>query len=105
MQNNENIEAAIIQNSQFKQMVKARNRFALYLSFSVLLIYFIFIGVASFSPQILAQTLGDRVITIGMPIAALVIILSWLITGIYIYITNQHFDRIKAQLKREYQYE
>ena len=40
MQNNENIEAAIIQNSQFKQMVKARNRFALYLSFSVLLIYF-----------------------------------------------------------------
>lgn len=105
MQNNENIEVEIIQNTQFKNMVKARNRFAMFLSFSVLLMYFIFIGIARFYPQILAQTLGDRVMPIGMPIAALVIILSWLITGIYIYITNQYFDRIKAKLKQEYQYE
>ncbi len=105
MQNNENIEDAIIQNSQFRQMVKARNRFALGLSLCVLVMYFVFIGVASYAPQLLAQTFGDRVMTVGMPIAALVIVCSWLITGLYIYVTNQHFDRIKAQLKREFQYE
>ncbi|CAM2965178.1 DUF485 domain-containing protein [Acinetobacter celticus] len=100
-----NIEIAIIQNTKFTKMVKARNRFAMWLSICILVMYFLFIGVASFYPHLLAQTLGDRVMTIGMPIAALVIIFSWLITGLYIYITNQHFDRIKAQLKQEYQYE
>lgn len=99
------IEDDIIQSTKFKHMVKARNRFAMWLSFCVLLIYFVFIGIASFYPQLLAQTLGDQAITLGMPIAALVIIASWLITGLYIYITNQHFDRVKTQLKQEYQYE
>lgn len=100
-----NVEIAIIQNMKFKDMVRARNRFAMWLSIVILFIYFLFIGIASFYPQLLAQTMGDRVLTIGMPMAALVIIISWLITGIYIYITNQHFDRIKEELKREYQYE
>ena len=98
-------ETSIVHNTKFIKMVRARNRFAMYLSISVLFIYFIFMGIASFYPEILAQIIGHKALTVGMPIAALVIILSWLITGLYIYITNQHFDRIKEQLKREYQYE
>lgn len=84
-------------------MVRSRNRFAWLLSASVLIIYFIFIAIASFKPEILAQTFGDRVLTIGLPLAALVIIVSWLITDIYI--TNRHFDQIKLRLKKEYHYE
>lgn len=99
------IEVSIIKDTQFQRMVKARNHFALWLSICVLVIYFIFIGVACFYPHILAQTFGDQAITVGMPIAALVIIVSWLVTGIYIYVTNQHFDKVKAQLKEAYHYE
>lgn len=101
----EKIEVNIVENTQFKNMVKARNRFAMALSFCVLLIYFLFMSIASFYPAFLMQTLGDRVMTIGMLLAPLVIILSWLITGFYIYITNQYFDRVKEQLKQEYRYE
>lgn len=101
----EQIEIDIMHDAKFRNMVKSRNRFAMWLSLSVLVIYFVFIAIACFNPQILAQTLGGKAVTLGMPIAALVIIISWLITGLYIYITNQHFDRVKEQLKREYQYE
>lgn len=100
-----NIEISIIKNMKFMDMVRARNRFAMWLSIVILCIYFLFIGIASFYPALLAQTMGDRALTLGIPMAALVIIISWLITGIYIYVTNQHFDRIKEELKQEYEYE
>lgn len=99
------IEVSIIKDIQFQRMVRSRNHFALWLSVSVLVIYFIFIGIACFYPQILAQTFENQDITVGMPVAALVIIISWLITGVYIYVTNQHFDKVKAQLKEAYHYE
>ncbi|WP_252360290.1 DUF485 domain-containing protein, partial [Acinetobacter baumannii] len=43
--------------------------------------------------------------TIGLPIAAIVIVLSWIITGFYIFITNQYFDKQKEKLRKEYRYE
>jgi uncharacterized membrane protein (DUF485 family) len=44
-------------------------------------------------------------ITVGLPIAAIVIVSSWLITGLYIFITNQYFDKKKEKLRKEYRYE
>lgn len=102
---NRKAEATIMGDLNFRTMVRARNRFALILSILVLVIYFIFIGIASFNPQLLAQTVGNSAITIGMPIAALVIIVSWLITGVYIYVTNRHFDQLKEKIKKEHHYE
>lgn len=95
----------IAEDTAFIQMVKKRNRFALILSFLVLLTYALFMGVATFNPQLLAAYMGDSHITWGMPLSALVIIISWLITGWYIYVTNQYFDKQKAALKKAYHYE
>jgi len=98
-------EANIVLDTKFKKMVKQRNRFAVCLSLIVLSIYFIFIGTATFHPELLAMSLEASKITIGWPIAALVIVLSWLITGLYIFITNQYFDKEKEKLRKEYYYE
>lgn len=98
-------EANIVLDMKFKNMVKRRNRFAVCLSLIVLGIYFIFIGTATFHPELLAIPLEASKITMGWPIAALVIVLSWLITGLYIFITNQYFDKQKEKLRKEYHYE
>lgn len=98
-------EANIILDMKFKKMVKQRNRFAVFLSLIVLSIYFIFIGTATFRPELLAIPLEASKITIGLPIAAIVIVLSWIITGFYIFITNQYFDKQKEKLRKEYRYE
>lgn len=98
-------EQEVIYNSSFRKMVKQRNRFAVFLSLIVLCIYFTFIGIATFHPELLAMPLQTSKITMGWPIAALVIVLSWLITGLYIFITNQYFDKQKEKLRKEYHYE
>ena len=98
-------EANIVLDMKFKKMVKQRNRFAVFLSLIVLSIYFIFIGTATFRPELLAMPLEQGPITIGLPIAAIVIILSWVITGLYIYVTNQYFDKQKEKLRKEHYYE
>ena len=102
---NDQKEIAILKDAKFIKMVKLRNRFAISLSLIILVVYFAFIGIATFQPQFLARSFEQSVITIGIPIAAFVILFSWLITGVYIWIANQHFDRKKEKLKKEYQYE
>ncbi|MEG0652509.1 MAG: DUF485 domain-containing protein [Acinetobacter sp.] len=102
---NEKMETGILSDAKFRKMVKRRNRFAIVLSLIVLVIYFSFMGVATFHPLWLSQSLGNSYITRGMPIAALVIIVSWLITGIYIWVANHHFDQEKQQIKKEHHYE
>lgn len=98
-------ETEIVHDAKFVKMVKLRNRFAICLSLIVLAVYFAFMSVATFQPQFLARSFSHSVITIGIPIAAFVILFSWLITGIYIWMANQYFDRKKEQLKKEYHYE
>ena len=98
-------ETKIIKDAKFIQMVKLRNRFAVGLSLIVLVVYFVFIGIATFQPQFLARSFEHSVITIGIPVAAFIILFSWLITCIYIWMANQYFDRKKEKLKKEYQYE
>ena len=102
---NKQCDFEIARDKNFKAMVVSRNRFALLLSLIVLLIYFLFIGVASFKPELIARIWGGEFMTIGMPIATLVILSCWLITGLYIYVTNKHFDKIKEKIKKDYQYE
>ncbi|RSO58816.1 DUF485 domain-containing protein [Acinetobacter lactucae] len=95
----------ILKDVRFKKMVKQRNRFAIILSLLVLMIYLSFMGVATFHPAWLAQPFHDSHITRGMPIAALVIITSWIITGIYIWVANHYFDQEKQKIKKEHHYE
>lgn len=98
-------EADILKDAKFIKMVKLRNRFAICLSLIVLVIYFAFMGVATFQPEFLARSFSHSVITVGIPVAAFVILFSWLVTGVYIWMANQYFDRKKEQLKKEYHYE
>lgn len=92
----------VAHDSKFIQMVKARNLFAIILSIIVLLVYATFMVVASVNPQFLASYMGNSHVTIGIPVAALVIIICWLVTGYYIRVTNNKFDKQKKALMQEY---
>lgn len=92
----------IAQDSNFIHMVKAKKRFAVTLTVIVLIIYAVFMVIATFAPHILAKSIGGSHITVGIPTAALVIVACWLITGYYIYVTNQYFDKKIEEIKKEY---
>lgn len=89
-------------NPHFHQLVKRRSRWAWGLASVILLIYFAFILLIAFAPQWLAQPVAaGSVMTIGIPIGVLVIVVAFVLTGVYVHKANTDFDRITQQIIRE----
>lgn len=90
------------ENPKFQELVKRRTRFATMLSLIVLVAYYTFMMVVAFAPDMLRQPLSEgSTLTIGVPVGATIIIVSWLLTGWYVQRANGEFDRINEELVRE----
>lgn len=92
-------------NPKYHELVSKRSRFAWILSLMVCLIYYGFILVIAFKAQIgniLGAPLGEgTVITVGIPVGVVVIVSSFILTGIYVWRANTEFDELTKQIKQE----
>ena len=98
----QNIQASIRSNPKFAELVAKRTRLAVLLSLLVLVPYYTFMFLVSTQPQLFAAKVGETgAITIGWPIAALIIIGGWLLTGFYISRANGEFDSLTQEILKE----
>ena len=89
----------IRKNPKFDELVTKRSRFAWTLPVVVLGIYFAFIMVGAFNPTLLATPIWEGgTATIAWPIGAGMILLFWLMTGLYIRRANSEFDDINSEI-------
>ena len=89
----------IRKNPKFDELVAKRSRFAWTLTAVVLGIYFIFIMVVAFNPTLLAAPIWEGgTASIAWPIGAGMILLFWLMTGLYIRRANGEFDDINSAI-------
>ena len=96
------IQARIRSNPKFAKMVGKRTRFAILLSLIVLVPYYTYMLLVSLQPQIFAAKISEgSVITIGWPIAALIVIGGWLLTGVYVNRANSEFDALNEEVLKE----
>ncbi|HMT80648.1 MAG TPA: DUF485 domain-containing protein [Azonexus sp.] len=96
------IQEKIRANPRFAELVGKRTRFAIMLSIIVLVPYYSFMLLVSLQPQLFAGKISDgSVITIGWPIAALIVIGGWLMTGVYVNRANGEFDSITEEVLKE----
>jgi uncharacterized membrane protein (DUF485 family) len=96
------IQARIRSNPKFAELVGKRTRFAIILSLIVLVPYYTFMMITAFNPGLLAQPLSEgSIITFGWPIGVVLVVGSWLTTGIYISRANGEFDTLNEQILRE----
>ncbi len=95
------IQQRIRQHPQFAELVARRTRFALILSLFVLVPYYSFMMIVAFTPEILHRTLGDGVMTVAWPIGVVLVVGSWLLTGVYIRRANGEFDQLNQQVLKE----
>lgn len=85
----------IYANPKFHQLELKRRRFSWLLTSIILIAYFSFILIIAFYPELFGSPIvKDSVITWGILIALSVILLSFLLTGIYVYRANNEFDRL-----------
>lgn len=86
----------------FQKLVSERNRVMVVLTLIELFFYFGFILMVAFNKEFLASKLGEGVVTVGIPIGIGVIVVSFLLTGIYVYIANKDYDELSEKIKNKY---
>jgi uncharacterized membrane protein (DUF485 family) len=89
---------ALLQDPDFKKLVAQKNFISWMLTILELLLYFGFIALIAFNKPFLGTKISGS-ITIGIPIAVGVIILSWALTGIYIRWANSRYDDMVKKIQ------
>jgi uncharacterized membrane protein (DUF485 family) len=84
--------ARIEQDPNYQELVRRRSLLGWALSLIMLVIYFGFILLVAYAPKFLGTPVGAGVITIGIPIGLAVIVLAFLLTGIYVRKANTSYD-------------
>jgi uncharacterized membrane protein (DUF485 family) len=94
--------ARIRANPHFGELCRARAQLAWPLAAAVLVLYYGFVLLVAFGQGFLAQPLWDGgVMTVGLPIGVGVILSAIILTGIYVWRANTHFDKLQEELLKE----
>ena len=91
-------------NPRFQELARRRARLAWTLSAIVLIVYYSFILVVGFAPEWLGTPLADgSTLTLGIPLGVAIIVLAWVLTGVYVHRANKDFDKVNEQILEEAQ--
>jgi len=92
-----------IENSaHFRELIEKRQRFAFLLSIIMLIIYVGFIMLIAFAPHWLGTPLhAGTTVTRGIPIGIGVILISFVLTAVYVWRANSEFERLTRAVLSE----
>ncbi|MCF6201293.1 MAG: DUF485 domain-containing protein [Hydrogenimonas sp.] len=94
---------SVANDESYIALVKKRGRFAWSLAAAISIIYFSFISLIAFYPQVLSiKVFGSNVITLGIPVGIGVIFCAFALTGIYVLRANREFDRLNRELLKRH---
>lgn len=95
---NENIYSVIRKNPKFNELVSRRTRFALILSLVVWIIFFGFILLVAFNPELIGKNLGSGYMTVGIAMGLFQFIFFWLLILWYVRRANGEFDDLNEAI-------
>lgn len=90
----------VLEDPDFKALSGQKNSISFVLTILELILYFGFIALIAFNKPFLASKISGA-ITIGIPIAVGTIILSWILTGIYVRWANKKYDYLVKRVKEK----
>ncbi|MEI6668190.1 MAG: DUF485 domain-containing protein [Acidobacteriota bacterium] len=88
----------MLDSPEFKRMVTKRWTFSVILTIVLFVIYYGYIVLIAVNKPFMAQKIGE-VTTLGIPLGVAVILLSWVLTAIYVIWANKVHDPEVAKLK------
>ena len=83
-----------------QSLARARWRIALSLTGAMVVLYFGFILLIAYAQPLMAHQVVPG-LSVGILLGALVIAASWLLTWVYMWWANRHYDPALKQLKQE----
>ena len=85
----------------YQRLRSRRTRFGWTLTALMLLVYYGFVLLVAFDKPLLAQRLGDGVMTLGIPLGFGVIVFTVAITAFYVQRANAEFDTLSDAIRKE----
>ena len=82
-----------------RTLAAARWRIALTLTTIMIVVYFGFIALIAYNREFLSTLIAPG-LTVGIILGALVIVVSWLLTFVYVRWANTHYDEQLAEIGR-----
>lgn len=98
----DDLAARIEANPKYHKFVSTRSTYSYIMTLLVMAIYYGYILLVAYDKEFLAQKLGAGMVTsIGIPMGVGVIVLTIVITNIYVRRANSEFDRLNAEIIKE----
>ena len=91
----------ILQNPKFKEMVSRKSKLSWTLTIIMLVIYVGFMLLVGYNKEFLMSSFSGGVTTWGIPLGLGIIVLSFVLCGVYSYIANNSFDQLNAEAMKE----
>lgn len=88
----------VLDSPRFLDLARRKDRICLILTLVTLVAYYGFISLIAFRRDLVAIKLSPHV-NVGIPIGIGVIVLSWLLTGFYVWWANRRYDRIVSEVR------
>ena len=89
-------------NPKFQQFVSKRNTYSIIMSILVIIAYYGYILLIAFDKSFLAQKVATgATMSIGIPMGVGVILITIILTWIYVRRANTEFDALKEQIIKE----
>jgi uncharacterized membrane protein (DUF485 family) len=91
----------ILQNPKFKEMVAKKSRLSWTLTIIMLVVYVGFMLLVGYNKEFLLSSISGGVTTWGIPLGLGIIVLSFVLCGVYSYIANNKLDQLNEDALRE----
>ena len=97
---NKELVERIKHNPKYKELVSKRSSFAIKLAIFILVVYYGFVLTIAFNKEFFATKVGE-VMTVAWPIAAAIILISFITTLIYVVRANGEFEDLETSIKND----
>ena len=84
---------------KFDELVRRRWTVSLILTAIMLAIYYGFVLILAFDKELLSGKLAGGSMTLWIPVGLAVILIAWVLTGIYVFWANRTYDRLVREIK------
>lgn len=93
--------AEIAADPKYQELLHKRTRFGWALTAIIMLAYFGYVALIAFDKAFLAQPIGEGVMSLGIPVGFGIIVLTIILTGVYVMRANSEFDRLTREIVAE----
>jgi len=98
----DNLAARVQANPKYHMLVSSRSVFSIWMTIAVMVVYYGYILLIAFDKEWLGSKLAAGMTTsIGIPLGVGVIVITVILTNIYVRRANTEFDQLNAEIIKE----